>query len=191
LRFLIHLFLVLAIALGIGFGLSYYALSDGRLFGGYQVGPWLAWPDAGAPDPDPYTRAFLTRSSALQLGRSEGIQFVATTDSDGQQLDRACRYRIDGNTPTSTFWTLTPAAVDGTPIARTDGPVGFESTRIARANDGSIMLYVSKALSPYNWLEITGDGPFALILNLYDTAMFSGVGSSDGRLPAIIREACL
>jgi hypothetical protein len=181
---------MLAVALSIGFGLSYYALSDGRLFGGYQVGPWLAWPQSGTPSPDPYTRAFLSRSGTLPLGRSEGLQFVASTDSDGQRLDRACRYRIDGNTPTATFWTLTPQATNGQRITRPDGPSSFESSRIARANDGSVQLYVSKTLAPLNWLEIVGDGSFQLVLNLYDTTIFSGIGPGETNFPSIIREAC-
>jgi hypothetical protein len=190
LRFLLNLFLMVGIALAVGFGLSYYALSDGRLFGAYQAGPWTAWPQAGAPAPDPYTRAYLSRTGALQLGQSEGLQFVASTDSDGQRLDRRCRYRIDGSTPTATFWTLVPIGADGSLIARPDGPPGFHSARIARANDGSVQLYVSKTLSPLNWLEITGDGSFSLLLTLYDTAIFSGLGSSDTRLPSILREGC-
>ena len=108
LRFLLNLLAMLAVALVVGFGLTWYALTDGRLFGAYQIGPWTAWPEAGSPAPDPYTRAFLARSGALQLGQSEGLQFVATTDSDGQPLDRNCRYRIDGTTPAATFWTLVP-----------------------------------------------------------------------------------
>ncbi len=94
---------MLAVALLVGFGLSWYALTDGRLFGAYQSGPWVAWPQAGSPDPDPYSRAFLSRNGALQLGQSEGLQFVATTDSDGRTLDRICAYRIDGTTPLATF----------------------------------------------------------------------------------------
>src|SRR3990170_4069258 len=97
---------MIAVALGIGFGLSWYALSDGRLFGALQVGPWAAWPEAGAPAPDPYTKAHLSRTGALQLGQSEGLQFIASTDSDGRPLLRNCRYRIDGATPVATFWTL-------------------------------------------------------------------------------------
>jgi hypothetical protein len=181
---------MLAIALATGFGLSWYAMTDGRFFGAYQSGPWTTWLRAGNPDPDPYTRAYLVRSGALQLGLSEGVQFVATTDSDGQPLDRACRYRIDGNTPTATFWTLVPTDVHGTPISRPDGPEAFHSSRIARANDGSMQLYVSRTLAPLNWLEITGTGPFWLVLTLYDTALFSGISSSQTTLPAIIREAC-
>ena len=181
---------MLAVALAIGFGFSWYALSDGRLFGAIDVGPWTAWRDAGSPTPDPYTRAFVSRNGALQLGASEGLQFVATTDSDGQRLDRGCRYRVDGTTPVAAFWTLVPTAPDGTLIARPGGPAAFHSARIARAGDGSMQLYVSRTLSPYNWLEISGNGPFALALTLYDTSTFIGAGPTIATLPAIIREAC-
>ena len=182
---------MLAVALGIGFGLSWYALTDGRLVGALQSGPWTAWTQAGTPAPDPYTRAYITRNAALQLGQAEGIQLVATTDSDGRALDRACRYRIDGRTPTATFWTLVPVDGSGVGIARPDGPPGFQSNRIARANDGSMQLYFSKTLAPLNWIELTGDGPFSLVLTLYDTVIFSGVGSSEATtLPSIIRESC-
>jgi hypothetical protein len=191
LRFVLNLVVMLAIALGVGFGLSWYALTDGRWFGALQSGPWTTWPQAGSPSPDPYTRAFITRNAALQLGQAEGIQLVATTDSDGRPLDRACRYRIDGRTPTATFWTLVPVDARGGAVARPDGPAGFQSTRIARANDGSMQLYVSRSLSPLNWLEIQGDGPFSLVLSLYDTTIFSAVGATETvALPSIIREAC-
>ena len=190
-RFLLNLGTMLVVALLVGFGLSYYALSDGLMFGAIQIGPWQAWRDVGAPNPDPYTRAFIARSGALELGTTEGIQFVASTDSDNRKLDRDCRYRIDGKTPAARFWTLVPvSATDGTPIARADGPLNFQSTRLSRAGDGSAALYVSKTIAPDNWIEITGDGAFSLVLSLYDTSSLSGVGSEPASLPAIIREAC-
>jgi hypothetical protein len=182
---------MLLVALLVGFGLSWYALNDGRLFGALEIGPWQAWKDVGAPAPDPYTRAFIARSGALELGATEGLQFVATTDSDNRRLDRNCRYRIDGTTPAARFWTLVPvSAEDGAPIARPDGPAVFQSARLSRAGDGSVELYVSKSLAPQNWLEITGEGAFNLVLTLYDTSSLSGVGSEVASLPSIIREAC-
>src|SRR5690606_12247799 len=102
--------MMIAVALSVGFGLSYYALTDGRLFGAVQLGPWTTWPDIGSPSPNPYTRGHITREAALQMGRSEGLVFVATSDSAGAPLDRACSYRVDGHVPVSTFWTL--VAVD-------------------------------------------------------------------------------
>jgi hypothetical protein len=190
LRFLLHLLATIAVALVVGFGLSWYALTDGRFFGAIEIGPWAAWRDVGVPAPDPYTRAFIVRSGALELGASEGLQFIARTDSDNRQLDRNCRYRIDGETPVARFWTLVPVDNAGAPIARTDGPLAFHSARLARAVDGSIALHVGKRLSPGNWLEIAGDGPFALTLTLYETSSLSGAGTAVARLPAITREGC-
>ncbi len=180
---------MVAVALSLGFGLSWYALSDGRFFGATQIGPWVAWARAGLPSPDPYTRAYLARTGALQLGTAEGLQFVALTDSDGQALDRKCRYRIDGTTPVSSFWTMVPTARDGSLITSAGGPTHFESDRLSRAKDGAIQAYVSRTVSPLNWLEITGDGDFQLVLTLYDTTALSGTTGST-TLPSIIREGC-
>jgi hypothetical protein len=190
LRFVIHLLTLIVVAVGVGFGLSWYALTDGRFFGAYQVGPWSAWPQVGQPVPDPYTRAYLARTGSLQLGLSEGLQFVAATDSDGRRLDRACRYRVDGMTPVAQFWTMVATTEDGVNVARPGSPLAFRSNRIARAQDGSAILYFSPTLAPYNWLELAGTGPFVLVLTLYDTSIFSGVTQGVESLPAIIREAC-
>jgi hypothetical protein len=190
LRFLLHLLTLIGVALCVGFGLSWYALSDAGVVGAMRAGPWSAWREAGSPTPDPYTRAHVARAGALQLGASEGLQFMAHTDRDGQRLDRGCRYRIDGTTPVASFWTLVPVDSEFRIITRPGAPRAFNSTRIARAADGSLQLYVSRSLSPRNWLEIAGDGPFALVLTLYDTSSLTGVGSTPATLPAIIREAC-
>jgi hypothetical protein len=189
LRFVFHLLTLLIVALVVGFGLSWYALTDGRLFGAQQVGPWLAWPQVGQPGPDPYTRAFLARTGELQLGLNEGLQFVAATDSDGRRLDRACRYRLDGKTPVAQFWTLAATGPEGI-IAPPNAPLAIRSNRISRAADGTMVLYVSRSLAPQTWLEIDGDGPFTLVLTLYDTSIFAGVGSGVATLPSILREAC-
>lgn len=188
-RFVFYLLTMIAVALGVGFGLSYYALADGRLFGVAQVGPWLAWPDIGSNTPNPYTRGHLARTAAFELGQAEGLQFTATTDSDGEPLTRACAYRIDGMTPLATFWTLVALDEHGINIAAPDMAPAMHSSRIARANDGSIVINVGTRLLPQNWLELSGEGPFKLVLTLYDTAVFSGF-SSDASMPAIIRGEC-
>lgn len=189
-RFLVNFLTMVGVALCVGFGLSWYALSDGRLFGAIRIGPWSAWHDVGTPNPDPYTRAYVARSGALQLGASEGLQLVATADSDGQTLDRKCDYRIDGTTPVAAFWTLVPVDGENRIVSAPTGPLAFNSTRVAHATDGSLQLYIGKHLNPRNWLEIEGDGSFSLVLTLYDTASFAGVAAAPATLPAIIRERC-
>lgn len=188
-RFVIYLLMMIAVALGVGFGLSYYALTDGRLFGVAQVGPWRAWTDVGSNAPNPYTRSHLARTAAFQLGQSEGLQFVATTDSDGQPLTRDCTYRIDGRTPLATFWTLVAVDETGINVAAEGTPTSLRSSSIVRANDTAIRIYVGTRLMPWNWLELAGEGPYQLVLSLYDTAVFSGF-SNDESMPAIIRGDC-
>lgn len=189
-RFVLRLLLTIAVALGLGFGLSYVALDDGRLFGGRVIGPWAAWPDVGSEQPNPYTRAHMTREAALPLGRSEGLQFIATTDSAGGLLDRACTYRLTGRVPVSTFWTLVAVDDDWTNLAAPDGQTALRSSEVNRDNTGAIIIHVGTHLAPGNWLELTGTGPFSLALTLYDTTAFSGFGVANDTMPTITRGAC-
>lgn len=189
-RFVLRLLLMIVVALAVGFGLSYHALTDGRYFGAVQLGAWVAWPDIGAPTPNPYTRAHIARDAAFQLGRSEGLQFIAGTDDDGEPLDLACAYLIEGRVPVSAFWTL--AAVDGDwiNIAAPDTDAALRSSEVARLDRGLLQIRVGTRLQPLNWLEVTGSGPFRLVLTLYDTTALSGFSSADMTLPAIKREDC-
>lgn len=190
-RFVLYLLMMIAVALAVGFGLSYYALTDGRLFGAVQSGPWIAWPDVGAPDPNPYTRGHIARDAALELGQSEGLQFVASTDSDGQPLDRACSYRLDGHVPVSTFWTLVAIDADWVNLAVPDGTMALRSSDIARTDDGALRIHVGSALAPDNWLELAaGTGPLRLVLTLYDTTALSGFNASSEIMPSLTRESC-
>lgn len=179
-----------AIALGLGFGLSVYAVVDGRHLGAYTHGAWETWPNAGAPDPDPYTAAWLARESALQLGQGEGIRFVATHDDAGDRLSRACRYRVAGETPVATFWTLRATDAAGANVAAPGAPLSMHSQRLARAPDGTAVINVGTGLMPGNWLEIAGDGPFRLVLTFYDASFFGGIGAGVTTLPGIAREGC-
>ncbi len=186
-----HLVLMLAIALVLGFGLSWYALTDGKLFGTVEIGPWTAWRDVGRPAPDPYTRAFIVRSGGLELGAGEGLQFVANTDDSGRPLSRDCTYLVSGRTPTAKFWTLVAVAPDtGALLARPDGPPAMVSTRLARRADGGIQIHVGKQLRPLNWYELTGTGPYSLMLTLYDSSSPTGATPGSFELPTIQRERC-
>lgn len=189
-RFILHMLLAIGIALGVGFGLSYYAVSDGRLIGATQIGPWLAWPAAGGPQPDPYSEAYIARRGALQLGLSEGIQFTADTDSDGHGLKASCAYSIDGSTPQAALWTLVAVDRKGRNIAASQGLDYLDSSHLVRPADGEIALTVSPFLAAGNWLEIKRGGPFSLRLTLYDTPALSGGPGDRAELPSISRLEC-
>ncbi|UYN99684.1 MAG: DUF1214 domain-containing protein [Devosia sp.] len=189
-RFVIRLLLAITVALAVGFGLSYYALTNGRLFGAVEIGPWTAWPDAGSPAPNPYTRGHITRDAAFQLGRAEGLQFTATADNAGDPLDLDCTYMLTGHVPVSSFWTLMAVGPNWVNLAGPDQDAALRSSAVLRENDGSFRIAVGTALRPGNWMELAGEGPFTLVLSLYDTTALSGFNSADMTLPDIVREAC-
>ena len=182
--------MMMGVALAVGFGLSWYALTDGRLVGVLRAGPWSAWPDVGSPAPNPYTQAHLARVAGLQLGSAEGLQFTASLDSDGAPLDLRCAYRLEGQTPVASFWTLAAVNPAGANLAAPDAPLAIRSSDLSRPTDGTILLHVGTKLQPQNWLELAGSGPFSLVLTLYDTVVSSGFSSAQATLPAIHREAC-
>lgn len=190
-RLLIHLLMAIAIALGLGFGLSYYALTDGRLLGARMVGPWAVWPAVGVTDPDPYTRAYLARRGQLQLGRSEGLRFVAETDSAGKALNAACSYRVDGKTPQASLWTLVALDRKGRNIARPGTPLFMDDTHLQRGPDGTFSIDVGPDLSGGDWLETEAKGSLRLVLTLYDTPVPSGRGEDGLAMPTITKAGCL
>ena len=189
-RFLIHLAVFFGVALALGFGLSFAALEYGGPLGTYRDGPWIAWPDVGVARPDPYTKAHVSRTKALELARAEGIRFTATRDSDGQPLLLECNYRIDGKMPESAFWTLAATDGSGALAVQEHARMALVSGRILQFEDGAFVLHAGPALSSGNWLETRGTGSLVLVLSLYDTTMFSGLGNSDNHLPSISREGC-
>jgi len=190
LRNLLHLLMALATAVVLGFGLSYVSLENGLLLGAVRLGPWVAWPDEGSPNPDPYTRAHIARDGALQLARAEGVSFVAQRDSEGSRLDLDCTYRLDGIRPSAAFWTLTATDENGRLVTASGAGRAINSTRIAREDDGSSVLRVGSQLAPGNWLETQGSGPFQLVLRVYDSSILSGFSTFEGTLPSVVPERC-
>lgn len=182
--------MMIVVALAVGFGLSAYALTDGRFVGSVRLGAWSTWPDIGAPQPNPYTRAHIAREGALQLGNSEGLEFVATTDDTGEPLDRRCTYRVEGHVPVSSFWTLVAVDGDWVNLAARGASPAIRSSSIVRRNDGTSIVHVGTRLMPGNWLELAGSGPFMLVLTLYDTTALTGFSSSSATLPGLTRESC-
>ena len=120
---------------------------------------------------------------------SDLLRFTASVDGDDQELTRACSYRVRGTTPLATAWTLVALDAEGRNVAAPDTDLAMRSSGLARGDDGAIEIAVGTSLMPGNWLELSGNGAFTLVLTLYDTAAFSGF-SSDAAMPSVIRGKC-
>lgn len=183
--------IALVIALAGGAGSVWLALERGFGFGTVTIGNWVAFPDHGTPQADPYSRARFSREADLALGRAEGLVFTARRDAEGQLLSLECSYRIEGTFPPSRFWTLSARDGDNGVIATEGGrSPALHSLALLRRADDTVEVRVSTHASPGNWLTVRGSGPFTLVLTLYDTAIASSARIAEVELPAIVREGC-
>lgn len=188
-RFL-TIFITLTVTIITGFGLSFYALSDGNLMGAYRIGQWRAWPKIGTPAPNPYTRAYLSRNGIMQLGSAEGLSFIATMDESGARLEAACTYSLSGLVPSAVFWTLRAEDSTHRNIAASNSALFLHSESIARGQNGTVNIAIGPNFSSGNWLETSGTGPIKFILNLYDPALLTGTKNSQVEMPRITRGTC-
>lgn len=183
--------LALGIALVGGAGSVWLALERDFGFGSVAIGSWVAFPDHGTPEADPYSRARFSRESDLALGRAEGLVFTARRDDGGGVLLRECVYRMEGETPPARFWTLSARDADNAVIRIGGGrSPALHSQALLRRPDNSVVVTVSGRPAPENWLALDGAGPFSLVLTLYDTAIASSARIAEVELPRIVREGC-
>ena len=80
--------IVLVLALGGGIWSVDKVLDRFEGFGELRVGVWSAYPAAGTPDADPYSKARAARKAYLALGTAEGLPFYARSDNSGRQAGR-------------------------------------------------------------------------------------------------------
>jgi hypothetical protein len=190
-RLLIGTLFALAVAIIVGLGATYLALTRGAAFGPLTIGSWTAWPKTGTIDADPYARASIARSGRLPTALGDGVAFSARADDDGRVFDGRCEVVLSGVTPAARFWTLSLYNPDGELVTNSINRYGFTSQEIVRHADGSFEIVVAPRANPGNWLPTGGVERYILVLRLYDTAV--GVSTKAGRevpMPAIKTRSC-
>lgn len=190
-RIVLQVAIAVVVAVLGGAASAWYALKAREGVGAVTIGDWSAYPDIGTPSSDPYSKARVAREGLLALGRAEGIAFVAQRDSNGDMLDRACSYTVEGTLPAARLWTLYPTDESMNGLVNLPGrPPAVSSRNILRLADNSLSIAVSHRPSPGNWLSIEGRGRLLLVLTLYDTPIASSTGISGVELPQVLKTDC-
>jgi len=182
--------LVVLVGLSLGFAATLISLRGGYGFNPLEVGPWVAWPDIGGPDVDPYARAVIARSGEAPLAKEQGLVFVARVDSAGDALDAACDYTITDPTPPTRFWTIDLATPDGGVIDRAGARRGYTSVDALRREGGAFEIVVSRQPQPGNWLSPGAARRFTVVLRLYDVGLDAAARSDAAVFPKIVRRGC-
>ncbi len=192
-RMPLALLAIVAVGFGIGVMSAWYMADSAQPLDAIRLGPWIASPNAGMANADPYSRARLARTGELPLGSGEGLALVARTDSNGQTLQGNCVYRVSGQTPQARLWTLSVETASGQPIAAGDGVTALGSSGLLRQDDGGLNVVVAPSRQAGIWLASGGAGsdrPIRLVARLYDTPARTVTELTNFVMPAISREQC-
>lgn len=156
------------------------SLANGFGAGGEVVNGWQ-YPshDIGEQDASDAVRAATALSGLAALSRKEAVYVASQSDSDGQPLQGARRYRLvlPRSIPTEAFWSLSIYRIepDGrlfffeSPIRRYG--ISDATPQLRRRADGGVTVLVApnetgKINADDNWLPSI-DGPIRLIFRLY------------------------
>jgi hypothetical protein len=191
LRSIIYILAVVVCGLALGGASAWYSIQRSHGIGAINVGPWNAFPFAGADEIDPYSVAKSVADGTVPLGVAEGLAFETVFDSQGSALTLSCEYRLEGMTPPARLWTLVAYDREGNRLKPAPGGrAALFSNSTLRYPDGSFLISISKSPKPGNWLSLDGSGGFRLVLRLYDTPISGNTELSALTMPSITRAGC-
>lgn len=188
--FLIRLVISTTIAVALGLGSAYYAVTEftGQS-GEVQNGPWRTNLTVGGADADMYTRARVALFGLLALNKSETVYYTASSDSAGEPLNPACAYRIEGRDPDARWWSFTAYGRDSYLIANEGHHYAVSKNNVVRSTDGSFVIRLSTSPEAQNWIATARDG-FDVTLRLYNPGPTVLASPATVELPSLIKEAC-
>jgi hypothetical protein len=189
---LLNLALFLGVALGGGLGSSWYMIEAGSRLSTRSFGPWVAWPEAGRPEADPYTRAHIARNAELPLSSTAEMAFKAKTDSRGARLSSACDYAVVMDEFDPTWWGLAVYDGQGRLIPNAAERHAFNSSTVMREPDGRTVITLARDARPGNWLPSGRSSRVVLVLTVQDAGSASAVhdGAPPRSMPEIVRTGC-
>ena len=171
----------IAIAAVIGLASAWYMVEAGTRLTVEKAGPWQRWTLAGSADADPYTRAHFSRFGWLPLDQAAAIYYTASRDSAGEPLYADCDYTVSGQLPVARRWTLVAYDLSGLLLDQPAGPAVVSSDSILPGPGGSVVIQVSPATSPGNWLSTAGTARMQLRLTEFGTRQTAAVISAKAK----------
>jgi hypothetical protein len=163
---LINFLIFAVLSLVLGLGSAYYAVEHGFAFVAPHSGPWRTWVNAGSLGADPYTRAHIARFGDLPITSASGLTFVASTDSEGEDLSSSCEYEIVARPLATIWWSISLFDSDGQLIPNQAERHAFNSQNLTVLPDGTQRIALAPRARPGHWLPSGEDHDLVLVLRM-------------------------
>jgi len=154
---------------GITIGLfsAWYMIEKGSPLTTSFSGSWRLWVHDGDVGADPYTLAHMSRDGRLPITSSNALYFVATSDSEGEEIAMDCDYELSGKPLDSDWWSLALYSKDGRSVKNRSNQSSINSNSLLRLENGNYIINLAHKARPGNWVETGGDEQIILLLRLY------------------------
>jgi hypothetical protein len=185
----LKIFVMLIAGIALGLGATWVTAIRGTLGGGVSNGPWITSLYTGSSEGGPYLRARVAVHGLLALSREETVYYTALHDSDGVILNGNCAYRLEGRDPPTRWWSITAYGADDFLIPNEANRYSVSLNSVARNDDGSFVIVLSKTKSEGNWIPVVA-GRFDLTIRLYNPGTEIIADPAHVPLPTIKKIEC-
>ena len=188
---LFGLLIACGLAIGGGFGLTFWSMDHAKDLIVHRAGVWAFYPQAGSPDADPYQRAITARDSTIPMGIGEGLALIATQDDLGRSLSGMCSYTISGRLPAARMTSLSVYTRAGQVIPNPANRFALTGADLVRDQNGEWTATISAVPSSGNWLPMLTKRDVTLVLRLYGTPLSANAsGLSPASVPSVHQTGC-
>lgn len=158
--------------------------------GSVHIGAWSTPLDAGSASRGPYLRAAVALGATLALARQETIYFSATRDDEGNLLDPACNYEIDGRDLPARWWSITLYDAKHYLIENPQNRYSYASANIAHDEGDHFTITISRRAREGNWLNPSDAPGMMLVTRLYQPHDDAAHAPQNIVMPKIRRGEC-
>jgi hypothetical protein len=179
------LFVVLAVACGIGVGV-YRIAQVGNSEAFFTNGSWTGSKNLPLGE-DKLVTAQVTIFALFALPSREAVYLFARRDEQGQVLQSKNDYTITGNIHNlkARYWSLTAYGKDLYLIPNEDNRYSFNNSSLKTDSLGNFTITLSHTRKGENWLPTPDDARFNIVLRLYKGEPLFMEQLDNASLPAI------
>lgn len=187
-RFLYPIISLIA-AILLALGASMLAI-NAQESGSISIGPWQTNVHTGSNKASSYLRAWVALNAPWALNSSEVIYFLADTDSQGNELDCNCHYRIEGLEPRTRWWSIA-AYEDLHFIPNPINRFSINSNTVEMSDNFTFAINLAPDAGHINWLPgCKNGGKLTLCLRCYMPDPELSANIAGAQLPTITKISC-
>ena len=158
-----------------------------------DIDGWQHNANVGSENASALSRTVISIMGFLGLSREETLYFFTDLDADGEPLDGACDYTVNGRITSdhARWWSMTAYnSKTQKLIVHSQDRYSYTGDTVAFNEDGSFSINIGASKQQGNWIPVSEKTSFDLLLRLYNPSLLVTEQTETLVLPKIIKGQC-